>query len=147
MDIRLKRRLAGGAVLVLLAVIFVPMLFEDALQPESALELPHPDDDLLPDSEQPATSLMLPLDAAPQVPLPSSWAVQVGSFSSAENAEALVKKLKRAGFPAFVVKRAETGKLLYRVRVGPLLDKDRAVALAEQIKEKVDLKGFVVPHP
>jgi len=150
MDIKLKRRLAGGAVLVLLAVIFVPMLFEDALQHEASTMEPFPAQAVSQPQENaalPSVSAGPPASAAPKIPLPSTWAVQVGSFSSPDNARALVAQLKAKGFAAFVVQPAAGGKPLYRVRVGPVLEKERAAALGELIHKQTGLKGFVVSHP
>lgn len=146
MDLRTKRRLIGGAVLVLLAVIFVPMLFEDALQHETTLELLLPGDELSGKSVQPMDTVVV-LPGPPQLPLPSAWAVQVGSFSHPDNAKALAERLKAAGFPAFVVPPGGADQALYRVRVGPVIDKEKAVAMGEAIKQKLDLKGYIVPHP
>lgn len=148
MDIRLKRRLAGGAVLVLLAVIFVPMLFEDALQHEKSFDWTFsPEHQLLDSNRLEVDSTGIQHPVSPIIPLPSAWAVQVGSFRSSKNAEALVEQLKTAGFPAFLVPPDEHAKTLYRVRVGPLLDKEKAVALGERIREQLGFKGFVVSHP
>ncbi len=150
MDIKLKRRLAGGAVLVLLAVIFVPMLFEDALRHEASTMEPFPPQ-AIPQSREnaslPSVSADPSTSAAPRIPLPSSWAVQVGSFSSPDNARTLAARLKAKGFAAFVVRPAAGGKSLYRVRVGPVLEKKKAAALGELIHKQTGLKGFVVPHP
>jgi len=142
MDERLKRRLVGGAVLVLLAVIFLPMLFEDALNRPPDLE------DGLP--EPPAPGELPPVSVVPSVPrlpLASAWAVQVGSFAKADNAAKLEARLRGAGFPAFVDPVAGPKGIRYRVRVGPVLDKSEAVKLAERIHERLGLKGFVVSHP
>ncbi len=141
MDERLKRRLVGGAVLVLLAVIFLPMLFEDALIRPPALE------DTLPEppapGELPPPSVVSP---PPRLPLASAWAVQVGSFVQSDNAAKLEARLRGAGFPAFVDTVATPKGLRYRVRVGPVLDKSEAARLAERIHERLGLKGFVVSH-
>ncbi|GAB4353158.1 MAG: hypothetical protein Kow0060_03390 [Methylohalobius crimeensis] len=140
MDLRLKRRLVGAAVLVLLAVIFLPMMFEDALRDESDFSPPLTE---LPLAEEPS----LPQVSTSQVPLPADWAVQVGSFSQADNADSLQNRLRQAGFAAFIEKvKAEEG-VMYRVRVGPYLDKDKAEAMAAEIKQRLALDGFVVPHP
>jgi len=133
-------------VLVLLAVIFVPMLFEDALQHESTLELPLPGDEVSGESAQPMDTVVL-LPGPPRLPLPSAWAIQVGSFAHPDNARVLAEKLKTAGFPAFVVPPGDADQTLYRVRVGPLIDKEEAVSMGEAIKQKLGLKGYIVSHP
>ena len=68
--------------------------------------------------------------------IPSGWVVQVGSFQSRERAELLNKRLKKDGYKAFVHKAVIHGKSVYRVLVGPKIDKNMAV----KSKEKLDLK-------
>ncbi len=77
-----------------------------------------------------------------------AWAVQVGSFSRRDNALALEKKLKKAGYPAFVeqVKLAKGGSR-YRVRVGPWVKKSEAEAQRKRILARLKIKGLVVRHP
>lgn len=60
------------------------------------------------------------------------WYVQLGSFSSRQNAEGLKKKLVAAGFEATIRKSEKTP--LLRVLVGPRADRDAAVALAAKLK-------------
>ncbi len=134
--------------LVLLAVIFVPMLFEDALQHEGSFKQAFPLENSLPDTASPKSVSIppAPVPTVPRIPLPSAWAIQVGSFSSPENAKALVVKLKAKGFAAFIVPPAAADKPLYRVRVGPVLEKERAASMSELIQKQMGLKGFVVPH-
>lgn len=142
MDVKLKRRLVGGAVLVLLAVIFLPMLFEDALNRSPGFEetLPEPP----PPGELPRISVV---PSGPNLPLASAWAVQLGSFSQVDNARRLEAELRDAGFPAFVDAMKTPQGAMYRVRVGPVLDKNEATRLAARIRERVGMKGFVVSHP
>jgi len=141
MDLQLKRRLVGGAVLVLLAVIFLPALFEDGLRSSSPFDQAMPEPPA--PGEAPASSVV---PDRPHPPLPSAWAVQVGSFTRAANADALVARLRQAGFPAYVARIDRPQGPLYRVRVGPLLRKDEAEALARRLAARFGLKGFVVSH-
>lgn len=128
--------------LVLLAVIFVPMLFEDALRRSTVFEegLPEPPAP----GELPQVSVV---PSRPRLPLASAWAVQLGSFVRAENAHKLEDELRKAGFPAFVDDDERSDGTRYRVRVGPVLDKREAMKLAERIHARVGMKGFVVSHP
>ena len=78
----------------------------------------------------------------------SAWVVQVGSFSSAENAGKLVEKLRAAGFQTQDPEQIEIrGKVLYRVRVGPVLEKDRAVAMLPRVDKVSGTKGSVRSYP
>ncbi len=74
------------------------------------------------------------------------WAVQLGSFSSKENAEKLAADLRRQGYTAFVSQHQTGSGVLHRVRIGPQKDRAGAEQMAARLL-KVDIKGQVVPHP
>ncbi len=85
--------------------------------------------------------------ASPQVGLPA-WVVQVGSFSSLENARKLVRKLRKAGFQTLDPEPVELrGKRLYRVRVGPVLEKAAAEKLLPRVDKVTGTHGKVRPYP
>jgi DedD protein len=67
-------------------------------------------------------------------PSAGGWVVQVGSFSSEENAVRLSGEIGRQGYPVFVSKVTAGDKTMHRVRVGPVADKDEAQALARRLK-------------
>lgn len=74
-----------------------------------------------------------------------SWLVQVGSFSSNDNANALVKKLESNHLKAFA--RPATlgnGKVLYRVYVGPWLEKNQAEQRLGKIRTITKLNPIVI---
>ncbi len=60
-------------------------------------------------------------------PTPARWFIRMGSFGQEANALALRDKLRKQGYPAVVdvIKTADKGNL-YRLRVGPDLNKERA---------------------
>lgn len=64
-----------------------------------------------------------------------AWVVQMGAFGNHTSAEALVTKLRQAGYKAFLIKEHNLSKVL----VGPELDKQR---LAEKISELNKLTGL-----
>jgi len=74
------------------------------------------------------------------------WAVQLGSFSSQENAERLASSLRDKGFAAFLSRLQTDSRSLHRVRIGPQKDRESAEAIASQLK-KSGHNGQVVPHP
>jgi DedD protein len=90
--------------------------------------------DLRPDESSPVSS--------PSDPL-VRWVVQVGSFGSEAAADALVAKLRLAGMSAFSEKVTSGAGTAYKVRVGPELDRDKAVALVGKLKSEHQLDGFV----
>jgi len=173
-DERLKRRLVGAGVLVSLAVIFLPMLLEERgprvsidssnIPPKPPVDeeyhsriLPLPDDD-----DEPLITPLTPEDYEPPPlaagPDPkeeqegprlgiSAWVVQVASLSNHGNAEALVADLRKRDHSAFLEQVYVNGKQMYRIRVGPEADKERARAEAELIFKEFKLRGQVVRYP
>jgi DedD protein len=205
MDLSLKQRLLGAAVLIALAVIFVPMLMSGSAPRKSAeMETsniaipPAPDREFqtralpvdstaanpgtapapLPDklptvdtasapaaAAPPATSApasaptLTPAEAAvaptkpavpkavparpegePAVPAPGAAAdgryfVHLGVYAASRNADDLVARLKKAGYPAFSEKSDYQGKPAERVRVGPFADRAAAEATRLRIRQ------------
>lgn len=78
--------------------------------------------------------------------LAEAWVVQVGSFGNSANALALRDKLRKAGFPAFVLKYQSDGKSNYRVRVGPELKRSKAESHQKRLQQAFSLKGIVMEH-
>ena len=74
------------------------------------------------------------------------WAVQLGSFSSQENAEKLAADLRKQGFAAFLSQLSTSSGQLHRVRVGPQKDREAADAMAARL-QKAGHTGKVLPHP
>lgn len=216
MDRGLKERLVGAAVLVALAVIFIPMLLDDAPspyepitetnipprpiddeqfssrivpmdpepearpadiepltvepaepeqlaeqepamapeqpEPETAAETPPADQpsepvvEQTPEPELPAPAESTPAPATETAAVPA-WVIQLGSFSKQENAETLEKKLREAGYPAFIEPLQQDGKKSYRVRVGPEVMRTEADKLRDQINKRFELNGIVVSYP
>lgn len=83
--------------------------------------------------------------AGPVVP-DVGWSVQVGSFSSRENADRQRQQLKDKGYPAFVYRNAAEHPPLFRVRVGPYLQQDEAKANAQRLREELRLDVLVVAN-
>jgi len=159
MDHDLKQRIIGAVVITALAAIFIPMLFDEPVDESgrtmSELKIP-PVPDMSPDSRLKSTPGSIDevlssrqneslegtgLDhgeaagTAGNQPKFVRWVIQIGSFSQRENALSLRDQLKKQGFKAFVDSRELPGKgTLYRVRVGPELDKQRA----EELRNKID---------
>jgi DedD protein len=166
MDEGLKKRLIGAAVLASLAVIFVPMLFEDPPpQPPKLPPLPErpPERDfasemlreeipaIAPLVPSPATTATVPEeDASDTKPLTglSAWIVQVGSFSSRENAEQLVQKLRAADLPTPDPELVDIqGKRYYRVKVGPVIERERADGLLPRVRAIAGGEAQVRAYP
>ena len=144
--------------------------------PVGLVEPPPQDDVLVPEPEPPdapspvivappAPSVTKPMESpgrAPEKPLedakpskaavPSApaeapaWAVQLGAFSNRAKAEQLVAELRKRGYAAFVLEYRATGQALYRVRVGPEQDRERAAEIAARLA-KDGFQPVVARHP
>jgi DedD protein len=80
---------------------------------------------------QPAPSTIAPAPAAAAATGP--WTVQVGSFSQADNAQALQRRLAGQGFDAFVSRVATDAGTMHRVRVGPVPEREAADRLLSRV--------------
>lgn len=173
MDEGLKKRLIGAAVLASLAVIFVPMLFEEPpSQPPPLPPLPSkpPVRDFASQmlrEEVPAVTPLAPRtsaadtdtggagDAEPAAPAASkprtgltAWVVQVGSFSSRENAQKLVARLRDAKMPTPDPELVDLrGKRYYRVKVGPVVERAEADGMLDRVNEITGAKARVQQYP
>ena len=77
----------------------------------------------------------------------TGWVVQVGSFSQKANAEKLRDRLRKMGMASFVATAQSKGKTIYRVRVGPEIDRADAEKIHAAIKAKTKLNGLVMKYP
>lgn len=90
----------------------------------------------------PAVAAQSPTRAAPAATARTAanqnqgWAVQVGSFASQATAERLSEDLKRRGYPSFVVPFRPGAQTLYRVRIGPMQDRNEADATVQKLKRE-----------
>lgn len=166
MDEGLKKRLIGAAVLASLAVIFVPMLFEEPPSRPPPLP-PLPEQPPIRDfasemlrEEIPAVAPLAPVaEAEAEIrPAPaverkprtglSAWVVQVGSFSSQENAQKLVERLREAELPTPDPELVDIrGRRYYRVRVGPVIERDEAEGMLAKVNEIAGIKAQVRQYP
>lgn len=75
-----------------------------------------------------------------------AWVVQVGSFSSSKNALALRDKLRAKGYRTFVESIKTASGKMYRVRVGPELNKAKTEAAQKRLQQQEKLKGKIYKH-
>jgi DedD protein len=72
------------------------------------------------------------------------WVVQLGSFSDATNAERLVQKIRNAGLNAYQEKVTSGAVSIFRVRVGPFLEREEALRTSQQLSEQYSVDGVVM---
>jgi DedD protein len=192
MDRRVKERLVGASILVVLIVLIVPELLSGPAPvpvpapapllgaPASAPDpirnvtvdlatskAPAPEPPPLPAVSNPppheapnaaaaSGDAPAPLESAPPAPTSTAsppkpaatpghpWAVQLGSFASRANADKLVRQLKAQGFAVYVLSGGSGTSLRYRVRVGPLADRNSAAQTVAKLNS-LGHSGAVVP--
>lgn len=116
-------------------------------KPEPARPAPKP--------EAPKPVATAPAPAAkPEVRTPAApaasnvgFAVQLGAFGQAADANALRDRARAAGFSAFVEQVRTDNGTLNRVRVGPVANRAEAEQLKAQVAARVGIAGMVRPHP
>lgn len=74
------------------------------------------------------------------------WAVQLGTFKSQANAASVVKDMQGKGYEAFVTPVRSDKGTLYRVRIGPMKDRQTAADVLRKVKGSV-AGAAVVAHP
>jgi len=149
-DTPLKQRLIGAAVLIALAVIFLPMLVQGPAPDSGVADV----STRVPDAPSggyetrelpllgtaPATAAPAPQAVAPGAPADAAtapadpavaagrWAVSFGAYASARDADAVIDRLRQAGLEGFSEQDTINGRAAWRVRVGPYADRSLAEA-------------------
>ena len=176
-DSALKYRIVGAAVLLSLAVIFIPMVLDGSGQ-DSVTKIdmempPEPkiifSEEVLPKDLSPKPSQDTVTSTHPQQSIDAdpinnvvpevvvsdktgselmSWVVQVGAFGEREKATSMQKQLEKAGYDALVEVGSNKGKEYYRVKVGPLISQDVATQTRDKLRKELKLEtAFVTRHP
>ncbi len=174
MEEQLKQRLVGGAVLVSLIVIFLPMLLDDGVDSDPLLSQPRMPEKpkalqqgfnsqtILPEPITAENKLPLQVEKVTQPapvkpaantrtgkidrPTPGAWLIQVASFSHKKNAQKLLEGLNKANLPAELKQVTIEGKRHYRVQILPQLDKKQAQEMVQKIKKKFNLKASLIRY-
>lgn len=96
---------------------------------------------------KPAQPVAKPVETPKPAASNVGFAVQLGAFSKADDANALRDKLRAGGFSAFVEQVKTDKGTLSRVRVGPVASRADADRLKAQVAAKMGINGMVRPHP
>jgi cell division septation protein DedD len=72
------------------------------------------------------------------------YCVQLASLESESKAEQLAKKLRNRGQSAFVTRKEQNGKVMFRVRCGLFASQSEAERLRNYLSQKEGLQGLVV---
>lgn len=77
--------------------------------------------------------------------LPISWSLQLGSFREEENATRLRQSLRDQTYRSYIL-AGEASDGLYRVYVGPMVDKDKLQKAQAEIEAAFKLNGQIVRY-
>jgi len=95
-----------------------------------------------------ATAREKPAERKPQPSKgPRAWVLQVASFSSRKNADQLVKRLRAKKFPAYQERATVDQKPVFRVRIGPEVDRKLAEKMLKRVAKEFKLEGQIVRYP
>lgn len=169
LDDGLKQRLVGALVLLALAVIFLPVLFDrDPMAPvDRTTQIPpapevitvaiHPpaEPEIMDTAPDPAT-MYVPEEAdevaaTPEPPgfaadgTPKAWVLQIASFREKDLAENLRAKLAQQNYEAYTRVVSYKNGTVHRVYVGPKLDKESLLQQKDSIEKDLGLKTLVLP--
>jgi cell division septation protein DedD len=103
-----------------------------------------------PVAARPEVRVDLPLVSAAPPPAPAEtqekdgFAIQVGAFGEESAAEQLADELRASGFSVHVLEGDGTGGLRFRVRVGPVADREEATRLANELKVDHQLPTWIL---
>ncbi|MBI3899210.1 MAG: SPOR domain-containing protein [Gammaproteobacteria bacterium] len=96
------------------------------------------------DTKRVAQAKPIPVSAKPAS---GNWVVQVGTFSSATNANRVEQKLRGLGQAVHAESIGlDSGKAV-RVRVGPFHDKTAALKAQQRIQKETGMTGVVLSYP
>lgn len=78
--------------------------------------------------------------------LPNAWVLQVGSFEKQALAQELMDSLREKQFKAFKKRVELADDTMYRVYVGPKIDRRRAIAAKAEIDQLFDTDSLLLKY-
>lgn len=75
--------------------------------------------------------------------LPDAWSVRLGAFGEQANAEALVERLQAGDYKAYMRRYSNSNGTLTAVYVGPVLTREQADELRDELQSGFELEGMV----
>ncbi len=161
-----KQRLVGVCVIVLVALIFLPLLFyqslpgmhrlpsttatlDQAAVHEVVYQLPleeqaEPEQAAVAESAKPSSLKQQVKNhntTTITTELPQAWVVQVATFADTVHARHLVSLLRQQGLLVYTKKR--TSPLRIQVMVGPYIDRYKAEQLQQHLRQTLNLQGII----
>lgn len=168
MDDGLKQRLIGAVVLLAIAIIFLPALFDretitpvdraTQIPPAPEIEIepivvaqppvvespaPEPQEMFIPDEKKPEPATPEP-PALNKNSVPKGWSLQVVSYTEEKKAQAFRDRLIEEGYRASYRQTRTSKGQRFRVYVGPKLDKAAMLKIQSKIEAKYKLKTILL---
>ena len=166
----LKQRVVGVLVLASLGLILLPILFDFAdpkLIDRTSLIPPAPEiiTQNIPQTSRPLAASEKPSAALfdnalentateqkekdfglNQSGLPISWALQIGTYAEQSNANEMMQSLRAKNFKAYQRTVQRGDQTLYKVCIGPKLDRRRVLADKEIIDKLLAIDSLVIEY-
>ncbi|MGH8292205.1 MAG: SPOR domain-containing protein [Gammaproteobacteria bacterium] len=98
-----------------------------------------------PVASKPSAPAVTPAPAT-QAATHGKWAVQAGSYANERNARAVERKLAKHGYHAYMSRYRKSGRIYYRVRVGPYADRAAAERVVSGVARAFGGRAEVVPN-
>ena len=163
MEAPLQQRIVGAIVLVTLGVIFIPALLDGSgYKSRQVQDIEIKEKPVFPSlSQKKVEPIPTPLQKnkkeqekvqqadpkqAHKKPV-KTFALQVGTFGSNENAVKMRDDMKKAGYTAYVQKSTAKGKTSYKVRIGPELERSVLEKIKKDVKKSKKIDSYIVNHP
>ena len=163
MEKPLQQRIVGAIVLVMLGVIFIPALLDGSgYKSRQVQDIPVMEKPAFPSlTQKNLKSISTPLEGNKQSvaenlktdPRKSdkkpikSFALQIGTFETYENAKKMRDRLRRAGYTTFVQESQANGNTRYKVRIGPELEYSVLDKINAAVKKSHKIDAYIVNHP
>ena len=154
LDKALKQRLLGAIILAALLVIFVPEWLDGAghrsRYPQTIQIRDKPVFQAMPSPSSPVSKSTTKDDNAivnnRKRSTIQAWVLQVASFKDMKNAESLKNQLMK-DFPTNIDVLKTPKETIYRVIIGPELDRSSLENIKEKILKSNKLEGVIKSHP
>ncbi len=140
---RTRQRIIGIVVIVALAIIFLPTLWQTIARPQLKFStIPTaPKRPQIKTFDDISTVKLQRLNA----PQTHAWSLSLAAFTKLTNAQSLLKHLRDSGYAAYMLQQQTQQGEFYKVYVGPQIKQEKLQIEAEAIQKKWQLQGKIVP--
>lgn len=78
--------------------------------------------------------------------IPTAWVIQLGTFKAAENAKALLNKLRDNGLNAYTREFKQSNRSFVRVYVGPQISRHQTEVLQQKLQTEFGVSGVIAKY-